>query len=241
MKRTAIIGMILSILLCLLCPSAYAAEEAAAQIPIEIEGGGTAVVIPQVNSPVPVRSSLDIGNGMTEEAAITFTEPGNYSYTIKASDKDGTYCLPEYYTADVSVMVGDDGALYAVTVLSASGSDSKPAECIFKASVDPSGIIPSDQDDTKSSPPPDTKPTPGSTQSQPGSAPQPSQQPQPGQVTVSDDAGSSSDISRPKTGDDGMLDLYLLVCITASTGLFLLSVMYYRSVGRLIKGSSSRN
>ena len=36
--------------------------------------------------------------------------------------------------------------------------------------------------------------------------------------------------SRPKTGDDSTLDFYLLLAIIASAGLFMLSVLYYRSV-----------
>ena len=35
--------------------------------------------------------------------------------------------------------------------------------------------------------------------------------------------------SRPQTGDDSRLEIYLLICITASAGLFLLSVAYYKS------------
>lgn len=41
--------------------------------------------------------------------------------------------------------------------------------------------------------------------------------------------------SRPKTGDDGMLDIYLMICILAAGGLFALSVIYSVSTERLIK------
>lgn|GEM_PF-4120678 len=40
--------------------------------------------------------------------------------------------------------------------------------------------------------------------------------------------------SRPQTGDDSMLDIYLLICIAAAGGLFMLSVIYSVSTERLI-------
>ena len=41
--------------------------------------------------------------------------------------------------------------------------------------------------------------------------------------------------SRPQTGDDSMLDIYLLICIAAAGGLFMLAVIYSVSTERLIK------
>ena len=41
--------------------------------------------------------------------------------------------------------------------------------------------------------------------------------------------------SRPQTGDDSMLDIYLLICIVAAGGLFMLAVIYSVSTERLIK------
>ncbi len=40
--------------------------------------------------------------------------------------------------------------------------------------------------------------------------------------------------SRPQTGDDSMLDIYLLICIVAAGGLFMLAVIYSVSTERLI-------
>lgn len=47
-------------------------------------------------------------------------------------------------------------------------------------------------------------------------------------------AANDPPTSRPKTGDDSMLDIYLLICIVASGGLFILSVIYSVSTEKLI-------
>ncbi|MBR1535297.1 MAG: hypothetical protein IJ639_13100 [Ruminococcus sp.] len=194
-------GVMLLVMLCLQPFTASAAQAALVEIPVEIEGGGTAVIIPEVNCPVPDQTSIEVSNGLTENINITFSEAGEYSYTIRVESKDGLYYSPAYYIASVTVRKNADGKLYAMTVLTKSDSDYKPDACAFtraeKPSVDP-------------------------TQSEPTEAVTPTQ-PQKNPPT-----------SRPKTGDDSMLDLYLLICILASGGLFALSVIYLVSTNRLI-------
>ena len=64
--------------LCLLPFTAFAAEAESVSIPVEIEGGGTAIVISEVNCPLPESSSVEVQDGMTENINIKFTEQGNY-------------------------------------------------------------------------------------------------------------------------------------------------------------------
>ena len=184
--------------LCLLPFTAFAAEAESVSIPVEIEGGGTAEIISEVNCPLPKESSLEVQDGATENINISFTTPGDYKYTIQANTKEGLYYSPEYYTATVAVRADNSGELAATVVLTKADSDYKPAKCRFELTEKPTDA-------------PKTEPA---TQTQ-----EPKEPP----------------TSRPKTGDDGMLDIYLLICILAAGGLFMLAVIYSVSTERLIK------
>ena len=185
--------------LCLFPPAALAADWVSVSIPVEIEGGGTAIVIPEVNCPLPEASSVEVPDGETENIQIVFSEPGVYGYTIKAESTDASVYSPVYYTAAVTVKTDTDGALSATVVLKKPDSDYKPDRCLFE--------------------PIDAPPTPTSGgETQPPAPTEPKNPPS----------------SRPRTGDDSMLDLYLLICIAASGGLFVLAVIYSASTDRLI-------
>lgn len=184
--------------LCMFPFSASAAESASVSIPVEIEGGGTAEVISEVNCPLPKESSLEVQDGATENINISFNTPGDYKYTIQANTKDGLYYSPEYYTATVAVRNDNSGELNATVILKKPDSDYKPAKCRFELTEKPTDA-------------PKTEPA---TQTQ-----EPKEPP----------------TSRPKTGDDSMLDIYLLICIFAAGGLFMLAVIYSVSTERLIK------
>lgn len=195
-------GALMLVLLCLFPLSAHAAEAVSVSIPVEIEGGGTAKVISEVNCPLPDSSSVEVQNGVTENINISFSEPGDYSYIIRPEAKDGVYYSPEYYTASVSVK-DSGGELTATVILTNAASDYKPDRCLFKLSEEPTSA-------------------PEGTTVSPAEPEQPPKNPP---------------TSRPKTGDDGMLDIYLAICIAASGGLFLLAVVYFVSTNRLIGGS----
>ena len=194
-------GVLTLVTLCLFPFSASAMEPLTVSIPVEIEGGGTAIVISEVNCPVPKESSIEVNNGMTENINIVFTEPGDYTYTIQTKKKNETYYAPNFYTASISVMTGKKDKLTATVVLTKSNSSYKPEICSFTRSKSPSD---------RSS---ETKPT------HPVAPTKPSKDPP---------------VSRPKTGDDNMLDIYLLICIAASGGLFTLSLIYFISTNRMI-------
>lgn len=194
--------------LCMFSFSAFAAETVSVSIPVEIEGGGTAEIISEVNCPLPKSSSLEVRDGATENINIGFSAPGDYKYTIQANTKEGLYYSPEYYTATVAVRADNSGKLTSTVILTKAGSDYKLDRCRF--------VIAEKQSDESEA---NAVTQPADTAQSAGTAQTPKDPP----------------TSRPKTGDDGMLDIYLMICILAAGGLFMLSVIYSVSTERLIK------
>ena len=188
--------------LCLLPFTAFAAEAESVSIPVEIEGGGTAEIISEVNCPLPKESSLEVQDGATENINIGFSAPGDYKYTIQANTKEGLYYSPEYYTATVAVRADNSGKLTSTVILTKAGSNYKLDRCRF--------VIAEKQSDESEA---NAVTQPAGTAQTPKNPP----------------------TSRPQTGDDSMLDIYLLICIAAAGGLFMLAVIYSVSTERLIK------
>jgi pilin isopeptide linkage protein len=201
-------GAVMLVTLCLLPFTAFAAEAESVSIPVEIEGGGTAEIISEVNCPLPKESSLEVQDGATENINIGFSAPGDYKYTIQANTKEGLYYSPEYYTATVAVRADNSGKLTSTVILTKAGSDYKLDRCRF--------VIAEKQSDESEA---NAVTQPADTAQSAGTAQTPKDPP----------------TSRPKTGDDGMLDIYLMICILAAGGLFMLSVIYSVSTERLIK------
>lgn len=211
MKKTTLsllTGIIMLVTLCMFPLSASAAQTVSAAIPVEIEGGGTAEIISEVNCPLPKESSLEVQDGATENINIGFSAPGDYKYTIQANTKEGLYYSPEYYTATVAVRADNSGKLTSTVILTKAGSDYKPDRCRF--------VLAEKQSDESEA---NAVTQPADTAQSAGTAQTPKDPP----------------TSRPKTGDDGMLDIYLMICILAAGGLFMLSVIYSVSTERLIK------
>lgn len=201
-------GVVMLVSLCMFSFSAFAAETVSVSIPVEIEGGGTAEIISEVNCPLPKSSSLEVRDGATENINIGFSAPGDYKYTIQANTKEGLYYSPEYYTATVAVRADNSGKLTSTVILTKAGSDYKLDRCRF--------VIAEKQSDESEA---NAVTQPADTAQSAGTAQTPKDPP----------------TSRPKTGDDGMLDIYLMICILAAGGLFMLSVIYSVSTERLIK------
>ena len=207
-------GAVMLVTLCLLPFSAFAAEAESVSIPVEIEGGGTAEIISEVNCPLPKSSSVEVQDGATENINISFTTPGDYKYTIQANTKEGLYYSPEYYTATVAVRADNSGKLTSTVILTKAGSNYKLDRCRF--------VIAEKQSD----------------ESEANAVTQPADTAQPTDTAQSAGTAQSPKdppTSRPKTGDDGMLDIYLMICILAAGGLFMLAVIYSVSTERLIK------
>jgi pilin isopeptide linkage protein len=200
-------GAVTLVTLCLLPFTAFAAEAESVSIPVEIEGGGTAEIISEVNCPLPKESSLEVQDGATENINISFSVPGDYEYTIQAETKEGLYYSPEYYTATVAVRADNSGKLTSTVILTKAGSNYKLDRCRF--------VIAEKQSDESEA---NAVTQPADTEQSAGTAQTPKNPP----------------TSRPQTGDDSMLDIYLLICIAAAGGLFMLSVIYSVSTERLI-------
>ncbi len=123
MKKALTVILLLAAILLLfntaLCASAY--TPARAEVAVEIRLGGTAVIIPEVNCPIPDKTELRLEDGEVGRFNIQFTEPGVYTYTVKTVpdtrnlDFDSTVYTVKVYVTD------ENGNLSAVTVVYANG------------------------------------------------------------------------------------------------------------------------
>lgn len=138
MRKCLTVSIVLLLLLFQTTCIAFAAVKAAgADIPVVIDGGGTAYMIPEFNSPLPKEVTIRVGNGRTGHFYIDFTEAGIYRYTIKAgfSRPDGEIPADEVFQVTITV-VEQDGTLYTVSVINGSHSSAKPDEVRFKETSD---------------------------------------------------------------------------------------------------------
>ena len=152
-------SLLLLLLLFRISVSAFAAEAAGADIPVVIDGGGTAYMIPEVNSPLPTDNAIRVDNGRTGHFYINFTEPGEYHYTITArfSDADGERDADETFRLTVTVYEREDGVLYTVAVINSNQNEGKPDLVRFRETPEPSTEPPTEP----STEPPTTPPPPG--------------------------------------------------------------------------------
>ena len=88
MKKLFAFSVILTLLTAVLCTHASAAQSVPVDIWVTIKNGGTAVVITEVNSPLPDKSKMTIDDGQSEAFHIEFSEPGNFNYTIRIEPDD---------------------------------------------------------------------------------------------------------------------------------------------------------
>lgn len=232
MKKIFVFSVVLALIFAVLGAHVSAAQTASVDIWVDIKNGGTAVIITEVNCPLPDRSSMTLEDGQSEAFHIDFSEEGVYSYTIRLEPDerditfDDTVYLVRVYVTE------ENGSLYTSIVIYNKKTDSKyspqgpdePCTVTFVNDESP------DTPDETTVP---TQPTESEPPSEPGSA---TEQPPSGTDDGPKDGDKGSDgSSRPQTGDDSRLDFYLLLALLASAGLFTLSVLYYRSVVREIK------
>ncbi len=239
MKRVFAFSIALMLIIAALGAQVSAAQTASVDIWVDIKNGGTAVIITEVNCPLPDKSSLTLDDGQSGAFHIDFSEEGVYSYTIRLEPDerditfDDTVYLVRVYVTE------ENGSLYTSIVIYNKKTDSKyspqgldePCTVTFVNDESP------DTPDETTVP---TQPTESEPPSEPGSA---TEQPPSGTDDGPKDGDKGSDngdkgsggSSRPQTGDDSRLDFYLLLALFASAGLFTLSVLYYRSVVREIK------
>ncbi len=135
MRKCLTVSIFLLLLLFQTTSTAFAAvQSAGADIPVVIEGGGTAYLIPEINSPLPKEVSIEVGNGRTGHFHISFTETGVFRYTIKAdfTKPDGDQPSNEIFYLTVTVYERN-GQLHTVSVIKNNHSTTKPDEIRFQA------------------------------------------------------------------------------------------------------------
>lgn len=231
MKRVFAFSVVLALIFAVLGAHGSAAQTVPVDIWVDIKNGGTAVIITEVNSPLPDRSSMTLADGQSEAFHIDFSEEGTYAYSIRIEPDDREITFDDtVYRVNVFV-TEESGRLYTSVVIynqktggkySPQGYD-EPCTVTFVNDFTPDETTAptrSGESETTSETVTATDRDSGSAKSDSGDS--------------NDDAKNASkesDVkSRPQTGDDSRLDFFLLLAIIASAGLFMLSVFYYRSV-----------
>ena len=231
MKRVFAFSVLLALIFAVLGAHVNAAQTAPVDIWVDIKNGGTAVIITEVNSPLPDRSSMTLDDGQSEAFHIDFSEEGTYSYLIRIEPDDREINFDDTVYHVKVFVTEENGRLYTSIVIynqktggkySPQGYD-EPCTVTFVNDLSP--ITPDETTaPTQSGESATTSETVTATEQDSGSA----------KNDPNDDAKNASkgsDVkSRPQTGDDSRLDFFLLLAIIASAGLFMLSVFYYRSV-----------
>ena len=240
MRKCLTVSFVLLMLLFQINGIAFAAEAAGVDIPVTIDGGGTAYMIPEDNSPLPTEKSIQVDNGRTGRFHIDFTEPGEFRYTIRAvfSDDDGERPAKDTFHLTVTVRARADGSLYTVSVIHNAQTAEKTDAVRFEEKTETT-TGPTVKPDTPDEPgipgtPPDT-PTQPNTPGTPGTPDTPDTPDTPGNPDAPGTSGVLRSILTPKTGDESHLTDYLLIAVASSAGLFCLALLYTWNTKRLIK------
>lgn len=259
----SVVSLVLLLLLVQTTCIAFAEVKAAgADIPVVIDGGGTAYMIPDINSPLPKEVSIRVDNGRTGHFYIDFTEAGVFRYTIKAGFfRDGEERPADEVFRLTITVVEQDGTLHTVSVINGDHSSKKTDEVRFKDKTEPSSET--ETAETVTYPHNTTEPSTGgmSTTTVPHTQPNdsttlpptgpydttvpttlPSTLPTTRPYNSTEPTTKPSETPRvfrifsaPKTGDESHLAHYLLIAMVSSAGLFLLALLYASNTKKLIK------
>lgn len=210
MRKCLTGSLILLLLLFRISVSAFAAEAVSVDIPVVIDGGGTAYIVSEVNSPLPTENALRVDNGRTGHFYINFTEVGEYHYTITAafSRADGEAPADRIFRLTVTVLDKGNGVLYAVAVINNNQTEEKTDLVRFRETPAPRNEPPSTDN------PPEQPPSTDNPPEQPSTPPS---------------------HTPPRTGDESNLLRYVLLATASSAGLFLLALLYTLNTNKLIK------
>lgn len=192
----------------LLSIPAHGAQATYIEIPVTIDNGGSAVIVTQVNSPVPRSTTLQVEDGEEGRFIIDFTEEGDFSYILMVlpDERNITYDRT-VYTANIHV-TEINGALSCVVVIYNNTTGMKPDAVHFENVLAPPTEPPTAAPTTVPATTPATEP--------------------------------ASSARQPRTGDDTRMELYLLLAVLASAGIFALSVAYTVDTNRLYKKEQSK-
>ena len=191
------IALLLSLLLMLvLLPLRASAEDysCTASIPVRVSLTGeidTEFVIrisTEEEAPMPEEDALKIrGSGKAAFGAITYTEPGDYHYTVVQQEGEEPYLTYDdtVYRVTVRVTNADEGGLVPEIWAVKDQQTEKTAELLFANIYDPSGTKPTPSPSAKPSPAPGTEPSPspsGEPSPVPGTEPTPTPSTEPSPV-----------------------------------------------------------
>ncbi len=205
-------------LIIMLVPAGFPAyaqnyEPAKVEVAVKIEYGGTAIITPEVNCPVPENSKLSLKDGQTGKFIIYFTEPGVYSYTVKETpDKRDLNFDDTVYDVDVYITDENGKLISTVIVSTENGKYSSHSEIKDYELFGPDNIV--FVNGAKRKPEPPTEPT--------------TEPPE-------EETTSHGKNRNPKTGDDTKMEQYFFIAMLASAGLFTLSVVYMIDTNRMLK------
>ena len=180
-------------------------EPVAVDIAVEVENGGTAVMIADADAPAPVLPRLEIEEGVPAAFHIVFSTVGTFSYTLKTEpdSRDLDFDKTVYH---IAVYVTEEkGRLCTAVVV----YKTETGEKYFRWDEHDEAFCSVVFYNTPKKPA--VSPTPAIT-------PTPTRPP-----------------DQPQTGGDFRLEIYLLTAIAASASLLVLSILYYYSVNRDMK------
>ena len=212
MKKRIILAILLLAAL-ILTPVfyAYAYEPVKAEVAVEISQGGTVVIIPEVNCPVPEKTELKLSDGEIGKLDIYFTDVGVYHYTVKIEpDKRKLIFDDREYRLEIHITDEDGQLKTTVIVYTDDGKYSSHSSSPGQGGFGPERILFSNI--KRGEPVPPEPPT------------------EPAEETT-----TSSKNRNPKTGDDSKMEQYFVIAMLASAGLFALSVVYMIDTNRMLK------
>lgn len=215
MKKLLMLSYVLILVMTMYGSTVFAHEYKAVDVDIgvRVKNGGTVSMTAEVNSPLPKETKINIANGKKDAFHISFNQVGEYTYTIETVKKnkkvnyDSTVYRVKCYVFD------DNGKLKVTTVIynlktgKKYSPDNKENNVLVEFSNSKKHLDKEKESKNKERP---IK-----------------------KIRNIDNQKKISD-SRPKTGDDSQLDLYLILCILTSFGLFILSISYYRYTTHIV-------
>lgn len=97
-------------------------EPVTAEIETEITLGGSAVIIPNINCPVPEKTEIYLNDGETGKFYINFTKVGIYDYIVKtiSDERKLNFDKTVYH---VKIYVTDENEELAVTFVISKGNE----------------------------------------------------------------------------------------------------------------------
>ena len=212
-KRFVLFFIMLAALILTPAFYAHAYEPVKAEIALEISQGGTAVIIPEVNCPVPEKSRLELADGEMGKFTIYFTEVGVYNYTVKTEpDKRKMIFDDREYSVDIYVTDEDGQLRTTVIVYSDDGKYSLRSNVPGYKDFGHERLLFANRREEKPELP--TEP--------------PTEPPE-------EETTSHRKNRNPKTGDDTKMEQYFVIAMLASAGLFALSVVYMIDTNRMLK------